>query len=81
MRIADGKSTEYFWITGLKLEKKVVTGEIGNDPKLVKTVQAGQRIAIKEHDIVDWLYMKRGKMIGNYTSQPLMKSMSKDELE
>ena len=57
MRIADGKSTEYFWITGLKLEKKVVTGEIGNDPKLVKTVQAGQRIAIKEPEIVDWLYM------------------------
>jgi len=81
VRITDGKNTEYFWCTDLKIEKKVVTGEIGNDPELVKTVKGGERIPIKEPDIVDWLYMKEGKMIGNYTSRPLMKSMNKDELE
>jgi len=36
----------------------------------VKTVKGGERIPIKEPDIVDWLYMKDGKMIGNYASRP-----------
>jgi uncharacterized protein YegJ (DUF2314 family) len=79
VRIKDGKEEEYFWCTDLKLEKGVVTAEVGNDPELVKTVEEGQRIPVKEPDIVDWLYMKHDKMIGNYTSRPLMKSMTKEE--
>jgi uncharacterized protein YegJ (DUF2314 family) len=81
VRITDGTNVEYFWCTDLKIEKGAVTAEVGNDPELVKTVEAGQRIPVKESDIVDWLYMKNDKMIGNYTSRPLMKSMTKDELE
>ncbi len=81
VRITDGDDVEYFWCTDLKVEKGAVTAEIGNDPELVKTVKLGQRIPVKESDIVDWLYMKDGKMIGNYTSRPLMKSMNKEEVE
>jgi uncharacterized protein YegJ (DUF2314 family) len=81
VRITDGKDVEYFWCIDLKLEKGVVTAEVGNEPELVKTVEEGQRIPVKESDIVDWLYMKNDKMIGNYTSRPLMKSMTKEELE
>ena len=81
VRITDGKDVEYFWCTELKLEKGVVTAEVGNEPEHVKTVKEGQRIPVKEADIVDWLYLKNDKMIGNYTSRPLMKSMTKEELE
>ncbi|MES1168624.1 MAG: DUF2314 domain-containing protein, partial [Oleiharenicola lentus] len=61
--------------------KGAVTAEIDGEPELVKTVESGQRIQVKESDIVDWLYMKHDKMIGNYTSRPLMNSMSKEEVE
>jgi uncharacterized protein YegJ (DUF2314 family) len=81
VRITDGKEVEYFWCNELKVEKGVVTAMIDNDPELVKTVESGQRIPVKEPDIVDWFYMKHDKMIGNYTSRPLMKSMSKEEKE
>ncbi len=80
VKITDGKEIEYFWCNELKVEKGVVTAMIDNDPELVKTVQSGQRIPVKESDIVDWSYMKHDKLIGNYTSRPLMKSMSKEEV-
>lgn len=81
IRITDGKEVEYFWCNELKVEKGVVTAMIDNDPELVKTVESGQRIPVKEADIVDWFYMKHDKMIGNYTSRPLMKSMNAEEKE
>ncbi len=77
----DGESTEHFWCTDIKTEKGVITGEIGNDAEIVKTVRLGQRVTIKEADISDWLYFKKGKMVGNYTVRPLMKSMNKEELD
>ncbi len=81
VRVVDGEDVEYFWCTDIKIEKGTVFGIIGNDAERVKTVRLGQRIAMKEADISDWLYIKAEKMIGNYTVRPLMKSMSKDEVE
>lgn len=81
VRVVDGETVEHFWCTDLKIEKGVISGVIGNDAEMVKTVRLGQRITIKEADISDWLYMKAEKMIGNYTVRPLMKSMSKEEVD
>lgn len=81
VRIEDGEKVEFFWCVDIKAKNGVVTGEIGNDAEIVKSVHLGQRITIKEADIADWLYIRDGKMIGNYTVRPLMKSMSKEELD
>ncbi len=35
---------------------------------------------IPEADISDWLYMRNGKMVGNYTLRALFKNMSPEEV-
>jgi uncharacterized protein YegJ (DUF2314 family) len=42
-------------------------------------VKLGQRVAIPEDQISDWLYLKRGKMVGNETVRVLMKHSSPEE--
>jgi uncharacterized protein YegJ (DUF2314 family) len=32
-------------------------------------------------DITDWLYMREGKMVGNFTVRPLFREMPAEEVE
>jgi uncharacterized protein YegJ (DUF2314 family) len=41
----------------------------------VRTVRLGDRIEIAEHQISDWMYVRNGKWVGNYTLRPLLKRM------
>ena len=45
----------------------------------VKSVKMGERIEVPEEKISDWLYMRDGKMVGNYTVRPLLKTMAVEE--
>ncbi len=71
--------TEYFWIVDPTRGDGVVRGQIGNDPEFVKRVKLGETVEFKESEIVDWMYLRAGKMHGNYTLRPLMKSMDAKE--
>lgn len=81
VRIEDTNGAEHFWVTDIDRNGGITTGTINNDPEIVKTVKTGQRIAISEKDISDWLYMKSGKMYGNETLRPLLKTMPADDAE
>ena len=56
-------------------------GTISNDPNIVASVKLGDRIAIPEADISDWLYMREGKMVGNRTLMTLLKTMPAKDAE
>lgn len=71
--------TEYFWIVDPTRSGDVIRGQIGNDPEFVKRVKLGDTLEFKESEIVDWMYMRAGKMHGNYTMRPLLKSMDPKE--
>jgi uncharacterized protein YegJ (DUF2314 family) len=77
--IEDGGETEHFWLTDLKYKDGQFEGTINNEPGLVKNVKLGQKWKIKKEEISDWLYMRDGKMHGNYTMRPLLKAMPADE--
>ena len=80
VKIQDGKAVEHFWVNNVEKKDGKISGEIGNDPEMVHNVKLGQRIDVPEPDISDWLYMRDGKMVGNYTVRVLFKQMSPDEL-
>lgn len=42
-------------------------------------VQFGQKWTVKKEDISDWMFMRDGKMHGNYTMRPLLKTMPERE--
>lgn len=70
---------EYFWVESPNRTGTQVTGRIGNDPEFVKRVSFGDTIEFAESEIVDWMYMRNGKLHGNYTMRPLLGSLSPEE--
>jgi uncharacterized protein YegJ (DUF2314 family) len=79
--VTGGGQTEYFWLTKLTKSGEKVSGSVDDDPAYVKTVSLGQRLDVVQSTIVDWIYMKNGKMYGNYTIRPLFKTMSPAEVQ
>jgi uncharacterized protein YegJ (DUF2314 family) len=81
VKITDENGTEHFWATDIERRKGKIWGTINNDPNIVASVKLGDRIEIPEAYISDWLYMRGGKMVGNRTLVPLLKTMSAKEAE
>ncbi|RPI89104.1 MAG: DUF2314 domain-containing protein [Planctomycetaceae bacterium] len=79
--IEDRGQTEHFWLTDIVYRDGEFLGVIGNDPGVVRNVKAGQKWTIKKQEISDWLYIRDGKMFGNYTLRPLLGTMPKDQAE
>lgn len=80
VKVTDSHGVEHFWCTDLGREGTRIFGVINNDPNVVESVKIGQRIEIKPDDISDWLFMREGKMHGNFTVRPLFKSMTPEEV-
>jgi uncharacterized protein YegJ (DUF2314 family) len=68
-------NTEHIWTKDVERKDGRITGVINNVPRDVKGVRIGQRIDIAEAQISDWMFMRNGKMVGNYTLRPLLKRM------
>jgi uncharacterized protein YegJ (DUF2314 family) len=81
VKVTDTHGTEHFWATELERRDGKIMGTINNDPNIVASVKLGDRITIPEADISDWLYLRDGKMLGNYTIRPLLKKMPPKEAE
>jgi uncharacterized protein YegJ (DUF2314 family) len=79
IKITDQNDTEHFWATDIARQDGKLMGTINNDPEIVASVKLGDRVEIQEADISDWLYMRDGKMLGNETLKPLLKSMPAEE--
>lgn len=77
--ITDGDETEHFWINNLIYSDGKFMGTINNDPGLVKNVTIGQSWTVAKDEISDWTYMRDGKMYGNYTMRPLLKTLPPDQ--
>jgi uncharacterized protein YegJ (DUF2314 family) len=79
--IQDKGETEHFWLTDIVYHNGKFEGIIGNDPGMVTNVKSGQKWTVKKSEISDWMFMRNGKMYGNYTLRPLLKTMSEEEAE
>lgn len=77
--ISDGTTTEHFWTSDIELGEGVISAVIDNDPVMVKTVARGQRIAISEPDISDWMFVRNGKIVGGETLRVMLKQMTPEE--
>ena len=78
--IKDGGETEHFWLNTVTFQAGTFTGTVDNDPETVHNVKLGDKVSVKKDEISDWLYMKDGKMHGNYTLRVLFKQMPPDEV-
>lgn len=65
--VKDGKQFEHFWISGVSYDGNRFTGQLDNDPQLVKNVKLGQRMVVRPEEISDWMYADQGRLMGGYT--------------
>lgn len=79
--IEDNGETEHFWLTDITYNNGQFEGIIGNEPGLVSNVTIGQKWTIAKADISDWMFMREGKIHGNYTMRPLLATLPADEAE
>lgn len=77
--VEDNGRIEHFWLTDLVYHGDEFEGMIGNDPGIVGNVKIGQKWTIKKSEISDWMFMRDGKIHGNYTMRPLLKTMPEEE--
>ena len=77
--IQDKDDTEHFWLTDIVYRNGKFEGVIANDPGIVTNVKSGQKWTVKKSEISDWMFMREGKMYGNYTIRPLLKTMPEEE--
>lgn len=77
--ITDGEETEHFWLGQLAYKDGTFSGTIDNVPGVVGNVKLGDKWTIAKADISDWMFMRDGKMHGNYTMRPLLKTLPPDE--
>jgi len=79
--IEDGGKTEHFWLSGVTFADNKFTGTIDNEPGMVSNVKMGQQYTVGKTEISDWMFMRDGKMHGNYTMRPLLATMPEEEAE
>jgi uncharacterized protein YegJ (DUF2314 family) len=72
-------NTEHIWTRDVERKDGKITAVISNVPRDVKNVRAGQRIDVAEAQISDWMFMRNGKIVGNYTMRPLLERMPPKE--
>lgn len=81
LAIADRGETEVFWLNDIQREANGrLSARIDNTPTLVKTVKLGQRLEFGRGDIVDWMYVQNGRMVGNHTICVLLNETTEPKL-
>ena len=65
---------EYFWIHPFAHVDERFIGQINNTPRSAVNLKIGATVTFIEAEIIDWLYMDAGTMMGNYSGRAALKS-------
>src|SRR5690606_41884620 len=73
--VADGGKVAHFWLTNIICRDGKFTGLIGNNPGVVSNLSFGDEWTVGWSQISDWMFVRDGKIHGNYTRRPLLKTL------
>src|SRR5919108_35809 len=63
------------WVDGVTYTDGMFQGNMGDDIPSLK-LEAGEKIRVDKTEIVDWMIVEEGKLIGGYTSRLAVQRMS-----
>ena len=75
-----GESPQDIWVDEVTYTNGVFRGSVGDDIPALR-LEFGQKINVDEKDILDWMIVEDGKLIGGYTIRLAMQRMSVEERE
>jgi uncharacterized protein YegJ (DUF2314 family) len=74
------ESPQDIWVDGVTYTGGVFRGNMGDDIPSLK-LEAGEKIKVDEKDIIDWMIVEEGKLVGGYTIRLAVQRMSPAERE
>jgi uncharacterized protein YegJ (DUF2314 family) len=74
------ESGQDIWVDEVTYTDGILRGSIGDDIPGLK-LEVGEKIKIDEENIVDWMIVEDGKLIGGYTIRLAVKRMPSEERE
>jgi uncharacterized protein YegJ (DUF2314 family) len=81
VKISTKDGTEEFWVNEIKRQDGMITAKINTEPNTLQSLKLGQRIDVADDQILDWMFFRKGKIVGKFTLRPQMKKMSPEQLE
>ena len=75
-----GESPQDIWVDEVTYTGGILRGNVGDDIPALK-LEAGEKITVDEDDILDWMIVEDGKLIGGYTIRLAVQRMSPEERE
>jgi uncharacterized protein YegJ (DUF2314 family) len=78
---SDQYGTEQLWVTRLQSRGKRLYGIVDTPPRVVRFVRKGHDLEIRTESIVDWMYFRNGRMVGNHTGRVLLRYLPPAEAE
>ena len=79
LKVAVPVSRSNIWMNDIERQDGKITGVVNNVPHDAKWLREGQRVAIREERISDWMFMRAGKIVGNETLRPILKRLPPPE--
>ena len=81
VELSDPNGTEYVWLNRITRDEEKLFGTVNNEPNTIRSVKHGEKVEVDPKIIADWLYMRNGKMHGNFTLRPLLAQMPKEQAD
>ena len=75
-----GESPQDIWVDEVTYIDGILRGTMGDDIPALK-LEAGEEVTIDEEDILDWMIVENGKLVGGYTIRLAVQRMSPEERE
>jgi uncharacterized protein YegJ (DUF2314 family) len=66
------------WVDEMTYTNGILRGHVGDDIPALK-LEAGEKINIDQKDIIDWMIVEDGKLVGGYTIRLAVQRMSPEE--
>ena len=76
--VTDNEVVEFVWLPDVVNENGTFKGKVRNEPTNVTNIHFGQSLGASEDEIVDWMFMRDGKMHGNFTMRPLLETLPEE---
>ena len=73
-----GESPQDIWVDEVTYIDGILRGTMGDDIPALK-LEAGEEVTIDEEDILDWMIVENGKLVGGYTIRLAVQRMSPEE--
>ncbi|MOA11132.1 hypothetical protein D3C78_1310580 [compost metagenome] len=70
---------EHIWLTDIEIKDNKISGVVGNTPESTTKVQYGDRVEVDAEKISDWMYVKKGELVGGYTIRVIRDMMPEEE--